>query len=101
MDWAGQAVVECIMAIAFGLFIGWVIVTGIKVSRSNEERKEKRRKERTAEKDNSRAIKQIYEEGMEKLRKQQFLDQLYETSKSKPGSSEQKTSGGGIDEYHK
>jgi len=98
MNGGAEAFVEWVLAILIGLFSGWMVVSGKKTSRKTE----RGRKERTTGKDNSRAIQQMYEEGMEKLRKQQFLDQLYETSKSQgkiqPKSPEESRD---IDEYHK
>ena len=49
MDWATEASVEIILAIFFGLFIGWIIVTAIKASRANEERRERTRERKKTE----------------------------------------------------
>jgi len=110
MDWAGQAVIECIMAIAFGLFIGWVIVTGIKVSRSNEERRERRREKRKEEQETRKygatgdfPWSNAYLDTIKQIERERVMKEIKESSKQpRPQSrQENESGGGGIDEYHK
>jgi len=97
MDWATGASVEIILAIAFGCFIGWIIVTAIKSSQRREKRMDKSRKTKESE-----IPSEYWKSVDEKVAKQKFLDQLYETSKlqgrAQPKSTEES---GDIDEYHK
>lgn len=98
MDWATEASIQIVLALLFGLFIGWIIVE----TRKAIHRKEKKMDKRAEEKERDSAFQQLLKEDMEKFEKKKFLDGLYEaykTRSNKPGESESRKKDD--DEYHK
>lgn len=99
MDWATEASVEIILALAFGCFIGWIIVTAIKTSQRRERKQGKQREEqRKAIEDAKYDLPHSYA----------YLDTLAKIEKaramresSKQPETQQGNESGGIDEYHK